>query len=77
MNLKLYKLWRTDDIGYDETAGFIVAAESEKDARRVANEECTDEGRIWRKVNLVCCVEVGAAHEYINHGIVMADFRAG
>lgn len=52
----LSRPWR--DVGYDENVAKVVRAESEAEAREIANEDTSDEGKIWEDEQLVTIVEV-------------------
>lgn len=38
-------------VGYDEVSGMVIAAENEAAARRIAQENCGDEGGAWGDPN--------------------------
>lgn len=61
------------DPWYDKAFGFVVRAESEADARALANEEHGDEGDAWLDPALSKCVELTADGE---PGVVLRDFAA-
>lgn len=47
--LNLYRLVREGGCGWDEVQGFVIAAESETQAREIASSRAEDEGRIvWQ-----------------------------
>lgn len=72
--MKLWLLTRTGDIGWDEYNGKVVRAETEFQARDIANQRTGDEGKIWGHITLVKCEEIpidGAARE------ILASFNAG
>lgn len=70
--MKLWHLFRTDDIGYDEYEEKIISAKTEKRAREIANEQVGDEGKIWDG-ETVKCELVKATEE----GVYMSSFRSG
>jgi hypothetical protein len=57
---------------YDKAFGFVVAAETEADARQLANEDHGDEGAVWTDPAQTTCEELTAD----SAGIVMRDFHA-
>ena len=60
---------------YDKYFGFVVRAESEKEARQIAAGEAADEGRdTWFNCNATKCREVPLQGE---KGIILSDFSAG
>jgi len=70
------------DPWYDKTFGFVVRAETEEEARAMAEEEGGDENRagyghrrfVWRDPALTTCEELTQAGE---PGVVMKDFQNG
>lgn len=74
--MNLYILTRNIDIvGYDEYDGKVVAAPTEEDARRIANWDTGDEGRIWADCDAVICRKVDLKNE--SQGVLLASFNAG
>lgn len=70
----IYILERTDEIGWDEYTGKVVRAESEQEARDIANKKTGDEGKIWTDTTKVTCEQVatdGAS------GAILEAFNAG
>lgn len=54
--MKLWKLERTGDIGYDEADGFVIAALTPKEARLIASNWAGDEGScVWTSKSLSTC----------------------
>ena len=70
----IYLLKRLDDIGWDEYAAKVVRAESEKEARALANENVGDEGSIWEDSDLVSC-EVVYLRE--DSAVILESYNAG
>ena len=80
MNLYLIKRFHEDDsLGYDEFAGFVIAAETEWVARRIAADRSAMEGReIWLSIcGPVSSIELIASDVSLPEGMVLADYRAG
>lgn len=76
--VQLWKLERTGGVGYDENAGFIVAASTEESARDIAGRAAADEGSsTWWDTRLSSCVLIGAATDDLPSGVVQSNFRAG
>jgi hypothetical protein len=74
--MKLYQLGRKERIGYDETISFTIWANSEAEARKLANDYILigDEGRIWENSALTTCEEVTPPKEPT---ILVHSFNAG
>ena len=73
--MNIYLLQRTSGVGYDEVSGFVIAAMTVADARKVAASRSADEGKsLWRSVP---CQLVGKARPDVTAGIVMRSFNAG
>lgn len=70
--LKLWLLDRLDEEGWDEYLGFVIRAESETSARRVA-VLASGEGR-WEDRTVTSCVELTQAGA---QGVVLESFHAG
>lgn len=70
----IYQLIRTDYVGYDEYLGKVIRAESEQEAREIANQDTGDEGKLWTDPTKVACSLVepqGASGE------ILGAFNAG
>jgi hypothetical protein len=74
----LWLLERTDRVGWDEFASFVVAAEDEEKARAYFR------GGSWEvDQGYIRCVRIGTldpafAHEVEEgYGVILADFNAG
>jgi len=72
--MAIYLLVRTDHTGYDEYDGRVICADSETQARAIANESVGNEGRMWDDLNRVTCEMVDPDGEC---GEVLASFNAG
>lgn len=75
--MKLWLLERADTevVGWDETRGVVVAAETEPDARELASKERGDEGSdAWLDPTRTTCGELipGSVPR-----VVLVDFKAG
>lgn len=85
--MNIYLLER--DATWDENMGFVVAAETPADARRVVAEAFDaplgderliggDEGKgAWTDQQLSTCKRLGAARVKLKRGIVMRSFKSG
>ena len=74
---KLYLLKRMDSVGYDEYDGFVVAADTETEARDFAAKESADEGAgVWNS-QLDCSCTLLALSSKHSKGIVLGSFNAG
>lgn len=73
----IYHVERTDRIGYDECAGFVIVARSENEARTIAAANAGDEmSPVWLYQATV--VQLGNSELPIAESrIVMRDYRAG
>lgn len=61
---------------YDVAVGFVVAAETELDARVLASERSGDEGEEpWLDATKSTCEVIGAT--YKPRGVILRDFVAG
>lgn len=74
--MKLWLLERLGRVGYDENVGHVIAADTEEEARQLANAEAKDEGGIWKSDAAVSCVEIGETDRSWPH-IVLRSFNAG
>lgn len=85
--MNIYVLKRTDPIAYDETIGFVIAAESEGEARTTASECAGDEPReLWLAegwpaegwpAGSVRVQLIGLATDGVGAGIILRSFNAG
>jgi hypothetical protein len=73
--MQLYLVERIGSTGYDEAAGFVIRADTPKDARKMAANEAGDEGpHTWMDTRYSTCkVLTGEGPA----GIVLTDFLAG
>ncbi len=72
--LNLYRLEREGGIGFDEVKGFVIAAESESQARDIAMSRAADEGpSIWREIY---CEFIGTTTT-LSEGVVLGSFNPG
>lgn len=70
----IYLLRRIDFIGWDEYDIKIIRADSEQEARLIANENVGDEGKMWENSKRILCeriLETGDAKE------ILGSFNAG
>jgi len=71
----IYLLTRIGDVNYEENAGFVIRAESESEARSIANDgTISGEGQIWTDPTKVKCEEVDPLG---TSQIILIDFYAG
>ncbi len=72
--MKLWKVWRSDDVDYDEYDSAIIAAETAEQARMTDPSKnltwCTSNESLYVE-------EVGEAKPGISAGVILASFRAG
>ncbi len=74
--MRLYLVERNDaDNVWDEYAAFLIAANSEEDARQIANHE--NGGGKWVDDKFAKCRHVGEATSAIERGVVYSDFKHG
>lgn len=73
--MKVYFLNRLGELEYDVAEGFIVLADSEKEARALASRQHGDEGpATWTSSKLSTCEEVRLSGE---PRVLLRDFYAG
>jgi len=75
--MKLWLVVRTDyeDMGYDESHGFVIRAESDMSARKIASESCGDEGtKVWLEMGTCSCTQLT---EKGPEGVMLRDYLAG
>lgn len=72
MNFYLLDLKNND--GYDINQARVVRANSEKEARRLANETVADEGPVWENPEEVSCdlLDPNGPAE-----VILSDYKAG
>lgn len=72
MNFYLLDLKYNED--YDTTQSQVVRANSEEEARRLANQSCGDEGQIWENPDEVSCelLDPNGPAE-----VILTDYKAG
>ena len=79
VQMKLYRLWQNDNNGYDTHDSAVVCAESEDEAKSIADTEFSSEPvyGTWVSVDKVKCQLIGNAVSGMKKGIVVASFNAG
>ena len=84
MKNRIYLLHRTDAVGYDEAAGFVVIAKDENTARELVASATYpgsgpgDEGAAYWWTPRPVVIEIGVAHEdALRPGVVLRDFHHG
>ena len=80
--MKIYKIERLDDVGYEEFDSMVVSASSEDDAKSIHPRE----GDYWNNsygtwvekedVDTLLCVEY-IGEMPLNKGVILSSFRAG
>ena len=74
--MNIYLLERTEDIGYDEADGFVVAAVGVAKARALAGEGSGDEGAgPWLEPGQSTCRKIGEGT--VKPGVVLRSYNAG
>lgn len=58
---------------YDKNHGFVIRAETEDSARKIANSRSADEGDVWANDKYSTCIELISSGE---EGIILIDFNA-
>jgi len=73
--MKIFVLNRSRECGYDEYVGFVICAENEENARKLASTMgfSEEEGKIWLNKNDTNCEEVKCDKE----AIILDSFNAG
>lgn len=72
--MKLYLIKR-EECGYDEARGFVVAAENEAEARKLASIESGDEGKhCWLDEKESECTLISNKTN-LKSGVVLRDFH--
>lgn len=76
--MNLWKIERTDPVHYDETAGAVIAAETEQRARKIAHDELVgdQDPNVWFAPTTEV-TWIGVALPEMGSGIILTDFRAG
>jgi hypothetical protein len=76
MKLFLLKLPESDKVRWDSAYGFVIAAESHHQARKIAAEHCGDEGpETWLNPNKSSCSILNPDKTF--EGVILRDFCAG
>ena len=77
--MNLYKLWQDDNDDYDTYDSAVVCAESEDEAKSIADTEFDSEPIYgsWVAREKVRCQLIGYAVSGMKKGIVVASFNAG
>jgi hypothetical protein len=74
--MKIYLLKRTEQIGYDEADGFVVAADNPAQARAQAADSAGDEGgATWQAPSRSTCHEINPARQ--QYGVILRSYCAG
>jgi hypothetical protein len=78
--MRLWRIWQTENGGYDTYDSAVVVAESEEDARKINPDgEWGRNYSAWAPdPSYVSAMEIGTAAHYLEAGsIVIASFNAG
>lgn len=74
--MRIYIVEQTSDhVGWDEYAGFAIAAPDEAEARTVAARKGVSD--LWLDPSQARCRCVGEAAPDIEGGVLLVDFNAG
>lgn len=73
--MNLYLLERTDKVGWDETRGAVVAAETEDEARAYFPAHWSGSSVAFVASINIACTLIGIACEGVEHGIILQDFK--
>jgi hypothetical protein len=74
--MNIYHLNRQGSIGYDEYDEFIIAAETEAEARQIASRNAADEGKaIWLSNKVDCTVL--RPEDFDESQVIASSFQAG
>ena len=76
--MKLYVLERAD-AEWDEHIGFVVAAYTRSEARKLARGACysNEDDGAWMDAERTTLREIGSANVRVERGIVLRAFKAG
>jgi hypothetical protein len=55
--------------------GFLICAENEFQARKIANDNGGNEGSVWLDPSVCTCLELTPGN--VEEGVVLMDFRSG
>lgn len=72
--MKIFALSRLDNVCWDEYIGFVVCAEDEIDARKLAIERDSCSRSLWLDHARASCIEITQDCE---RGIILESFNAG
>lgn len=72
--MKIFVLHRLDDIDWDEYIGFVVCAEDEIEARKLAIERDSCSRSLWLDHARASCIEITHDSE---KGIILESYNAG
>jgi hypothetical protein len=72
--MNIYLLKRTDDVDYDETAGFVIRARSLPEAQALAKAKDYS-NCLWSSPTVEATV-IGTSHSEVAE-IILRDYRAG
>jgi len=76
--MKIFKISREDGAWYDENDGFVIAASSEAEVRKIASDHAADEGAaVWFDPQESTCQVIGEALPNQSSEVILCDFHAG
>jgi len=76
--MKIFKISREDGAWYDENDGFVIAASSEAEVRKIASSHAADEGAaVWLNAHESTCQVIGEALSNQLPEVILRDFHAG
>lgn len=72
----LWLLKAKENNGYDVADGFVIRADTPKQARKLASKECGGEGKeIWLRAKHSICRGIESCSG--RHKVILIDFKAG
>jgi hypothetical protein len=76
--MKLFKIWQTENNGYETYDSAIVAAKSKTDAANIHPDTYPNPNHhTWVSPDKVFVEYLGTAKSKIKRGVICASFRAG
>lgn len=75
--MNLYKIERTDSVGYDEFDAAVVFATSAKEAIKIQPSEFSGWSTSEDNLKVTLIAELKVVRKGFKRGVVLASFRAG
>lgn len=75
--MKIYKITRTDEVGYDDYDSAIVAADSKDVAIRITPGWVNSYGGWPDNLELISVEYIGKAKKGTKTGVILASYNAG